>query len=367
MSKPKVVILGGCGFIGRNLVSYLVENDLVSAIRVVDKVPPQVAWLNETHARAFSSDLVEFKSANLINPESCKNALQPAPNGAPWDIVVNCAGETKLGQTDPVYEEGILKLSLNCAKEATQQGVKHFVELSSGNMHSSDKVSHKEDGPVEPWTFVAKWKRQVEKQFVEMSELPYTILRLPVVYGPGDRNGLMPRIMAAAIYKRLGEVMKLLWNAELRINTVHVRDVCGAIWFVCNRDDTVGQIYNVVDDVDSTQGSITNVLAELFNVKVDYYGNLVSAVVDLVGAADDANDKHLAPWAEACRDSGIQNTPLSPHMDSELLLHKHLRLDGGKLKKLGFEVTVPQPTVENFKEIVVDFVKMKVFPSSLAP
>lgn len=84
-------------------------------------------------------------------------------DGSTWDYVVNCAGETKHGQTDPVYNEGILKLSLNCAKESASQGVKHYVELSSGNMLSSEKTPHKEDGPVEPWTFVAKWKRQVTK------------------------------------------------------------------------------------------------------------------------------------------------------------------------------------------------------------
>lgn len=85
----------------------------------------------------------------------------------------------------------------------------------------------------------------MEKQFAEMSDLPYTIVRLPVVYGPGDRTGLTPRIMAAAIYKRLGETMKLLWNAELRINTVHINDVCAAIWFLCSRDDTVGQVSQI--------------------------------------------------------------------------------------------------------------------------
>lgn len=104
--------------------------------------------------------------------ESCKNAFQPS-DGMPWDIVVNCAGETKLGQTDPVYNEGILKLSLNCAKEAAEQNVKHFIELSSGNMYSSDKVPHKEDGPVEPWTFVAKWKRQVKCNFLMRSLQSY--------------------------------------------------------------------------------------------------------------------------------------------------------------------------------------------------
>ncbi|RZB40900.1 uncharacterized protein BDFB_003056 [Asbolus verrucosus] len=365
MDKPRILVLGGCGFIGRNLTAFLVSNDLAGAIRIVDKVPPQVAWLNDQCQKYFENPIVEFKSANLINPESCKTAFS-APE-APWDYVINCAGETKLGQTDPVYEEGILKLSLNCAKEAAQQNVKHYVELSSGKMNSSDKVPHKEDGPVEPWTFIGKWKHQVEKQLADIPDLRFTILRLATVYGLGDRMGLTSRVIVAAIYKHLGETMKLLWNAELKINTVHVVDVCRAIWFVCNRDDSIGQTYNVVDDADSSQGSISNVLAELFNIKVDFCGNIVSAVLDLEGAADDANDKHLVPWAEVCRLDGIQNTPLSPHMDPELLLHKHLRLDGSKLKNLGLTVSVPAPTVENIKEILDDYVKMKVFPRSLAP
>ena len=54
-------------------------------------------------------------------------------------------------------------------------------------------------------------------------------------------------------------------------------------------------------------------------------------------------------------------------MDPELLLHKHLRLDGVKLKDLGFSVSVPSPTIDNVKEIIDDYVKMKVFPFSLAP
>lgn len=87
MEKPKVLILGGkyaknkrestgnysnltfagCGFIGRNLVSYLISNELVSSLRIVDKVPPQVAWLSDNHNKYFNNPIVEFKSANLIN------------------------------------------------------------------------------------------------------------------------------------------------------------------------------------------------------------------------------------------------------------------------------------------------------------
>lgn len=122
-----------------------------------------------------------------------------------------------------------------------------------------------------------------------------------------------------------------------------------------------------MDKGESTQGSISSILAELFEIKVQYYGSLVSSAVDLAGAADEANDKHLQPWAELCRKDGVLNTPLSPHMDPELLLHKHLNLDGSKLYNMGFELTVPEPNIQRIRDIVDNFVQMKVFPSSLAP
>lgn len=90
-------------------------------------------------------------------------------------------------------------------------------------------------------------------------------------------------------------------------------------------------------------------------------------MVDLANAADEANDKHLDPWAKACRQDDIQNTPLSPHMDAEVLLNKHLNLDGTKIKNLGFELKFPQPNVQLFKTILDEFVEMKVYPVSLAP
>lgn len=69
---------------------------------------------------------------------SCQSAF--ATDNLKWDYVINCACETKPGQTDPVYEEGIIKLSLNVAVEAAKHNVKMFVELSTGHMASNDKV-----------------------------------------------------------------------------------------------------------------------------------------------------------------------------------------------------------------------------------
>lgn len=36
-------------------------------IRIVDKKPPQMSWLNSKHEESFENEIVAFKSANLIN------------------------------------------------------------------------------------------------------------------------------------------------------------------------------------------------------------------------------------------------------------------------------------------------------------
>lgn len=166
-------------------------NELASKVKVVDKTPPQMAWLNRRHTAAFASPVVEFCSGNLINAASCQNAFKiESEDGSSWDFVVNCAAETKPGQTDPVYQEGILKLAMNCANEAAKCRCKRFIELSTGSMCSSEKVPQKEDCPVEPWTMVGKYKAQTERELGKVEGLSYTILRLPICYGTGDRKGL---------------------------------------------------------------------------------------------------------------------------------------------------------------------------------
>ena len=74
----RVLILGGVGFIGRNLVQYLVANKLASKICVADKVLPEVAGLADSELAVFKSDVVTFKQCNLARDGSlsCRSSAR---------------------------------------------------------------------------------------------------------------------------------------------------------------------------------------------------------------------------------------------------------------------------------------------------
>lgn len=73
-------------------------------------------------------------------------------------------------------------------------------------------------------------------------------------------------------------MMKLMWTADLKLNTVHVIDLCRAITFLANKKEAVGQIYNVVDKGETNQGKITDIVSNIFDINHDYWGTAISSV-----------------------------------------------------------------------------------------
>jgi nucleoside-diphosphate-sugar epimerase len=318
-AKPKVLILGGTGFVGRHLTTFLVSNGLCSLVRVVDKVPPATAWLNAEHQAVFQQ--VDFKQANLAVPQSAERAF--STEDGPFDYVFNLAAETKYGQSTDVYKERVLDVAVNCGREACRTGVKRFVHMSTAQVYDCDKIVSHEGSRLQPWTTLAQFHLKAEQELEKIDGLPYLVLRPAVIYGVGDLQGLTPRLIVGAVYRELGEKMKLLWTKSLHINTVHVRDVVMALWHLRDNGE-VGQVYNIVDKGNTTQGTISTLVSSLFKIEHDYFGTMMSnlAKLHMSGATEESNEKHLGPWSAACHRDNISNTPLSPYMDQELLYNR---------------------------------------------
>ena len=121
-TKPSVLILGGCGFVGRNVGMYLVEEGLASKVCIADKLAPILFKLTEKEQELFSK--MEFRCGNLSNEEAVEKCFDGT-----WDVVVNAAAETRYAQSEAVYKERITKLGLTCARTAVKHGCKRFIQV----------------------------------------------------------------------------------------------------------------------------------------------------------------------------------------------------------------------------------------------
>jgi nucleoside-diphosphate-sugar epimerase len=95
------------------------------------------------------------------------------------------------------------------------------------------------------------------------------ILRPAVVYGgSGDTNGvLFGRLVCAACYcagsgsadpsaERLPGEMTVMWDRHMKVNTVHVLDVCRAVWLAGVKAPG-RSVWNLCDKSDTDQGKVS--------------------------------------------------------------------------------------------------------------
>jgi len=372
--KPSVLIIGGLGYIGRFLALHIHQNDLASEVRLVDKVLPQLAWLAPEFAEACSQD--KFIQADASRTEGLARIFDRA-DGKQWDYVFNCGGETRYSQEDEVYKLRSLNLSLTVGKEAARRGVKAFVELSTGMVYKSDSSPSKEGDKLKPWSKIAVFKLQAEEELAKIDGLNLIIARLPHVYGPYASQWVATALCMARVYQHIEEEMKWLWTKDLRTNTAHITDVTRALWDMATWYDrgkagwdeaSMGKVptFNVVDGGTTTQGTLADIIADIFKIETGFQGQLIStfARLNLDSVVDDVNDETLGPWAELLAEAGITRPgPLTPFMEKELLKDTDLSMNGDRLASLiGFEYQKPAMTKELIEEVIDSYKKMKWWP-----
>ena len=173
--------------------------------------------------------------------------------------------------------------------------------------------------------------------------------------------------------------MKWLWGKDLRINTVHISDVCTAAWslaawvsFSSNlptpTTTAADRAFNIVDNGDLTQQDLADQFHDIFHIETGFQGSLISqfAKLNLDSVVDDVNEDILQPWADLIKKKGLeqgQGSPLSPFMEKELIKDCDLSLDNAKAKRmLGWEPQRERLTVEAIRGIIESYERMRWWP-----
>jgi len=356
-----ILVMGATGFIGRQLVCFLLEQREVGRIIAADKRIVALSHFSPRILKRWDSEKVQFVQADLGNPNHLKNRIFNRQN---YDFIFNLCGETRFGLLKVEYENRIA----NVAKMASAMAVGHcrkWIELSTAIVYEGSKIPLDEKGLIGPWNVVAEFRYQAEKILIQQNKLPCTILRASIVYGPGDTHGIMPRLVMAAAYKEANEKMKFLWTKGVQINTVHVTDVCGAMWEV-TKYDNLPVVLNLSDPSNFTQLDFNHICERLLNMEVGFQPKYINmaAKVNISAVAEQVNSKHSPMWNAVVKKYGLSlNNPLSPFIDEQLLAKNHLGVDGSLITKVTkFRYAHPGPTTKLFAEMLDEYIEMGYYP-----
>lgn len=196
-----VLVTGGAGFIGSNLVKELLENG--SKVRVLDNL----ATGHAKNLAAFKDHPnFEFMEGDIRKMDDCKKAVQGV------DVISHQAALGSVPRsiefpenTHEVNATGYLNM-LHAAKEA---GVKRFVYASSSSVYGDSRISPKTIGSegklLSPYAVTKQLNEMYAKVYADLHGMETVGLRYFNVFGPNqDPNG----VYAAAIPKFIDKMLK---------------------------------------------------------------------------------------------------------------------------------------------------------------
>lgn len=226
-----VLVIGGTGFIGRYLVDVLVNQG--AKVSVLSR-----------HGVSTTGQQYKTIKGDLTQPSSFKDACRD------MDIVFHLGGYTHAldqldGKSDKINWQVTVEGSRALLSQSINAGVRRFLFFSSVKaMGEGGDSCLDETTPCRPLTSYGKAKLAAEKLVIEANNqgLPSTVLRLPMVYGPGCKGNL-PRMMqgvARGYFPPLPETGN-------RRSLVDVRDVVQAAMLAVINNAAVGKIYIVTD------------------------------------------------------------------------------------------------------------------------
>lgn len=237
----RVLVTGGCGYVGSRLVAELQRDPRIGTVRVLDSL---TSGSLPILARLPSEERIEFIEADILDPSSVELALQGV------DAVVHLAaiGKTPVTFSDPESMERVNRWgTAHLLNRCGEAGVDRFVFASTASVYGSGD-RYAEDSPKRPIGSFAQSKLSAEGSVRVTGDdgLAPTILRFGTVFGWADgvRFDAMPNRFA--YWAGVGRSLSVFGSGEQYRPLLHVDDAAGAIGFCLReRDATAGRVFNV--------------------------------------------------------------------------------------------------------------------------
>ena len=243
----RILITGGAGFIGSNLVATLLKDERVTLVRVIDNL--STGSLKNIDGSIGHSKF-QFVEADIRNYESCLEACDEI------DAVSHQAalGSVPRSINDPLTTNAVnITGTLNIFNAAKEKGIKRVVYAASSSTYGDHpglpKVEDKIGSPLSPYAVTKYVNELYAKVYADLYGMELTGLRYFNIFGPRQN----PNGPYAAVIPLFAEAV--LKNEPPTINGdgSHSRDFtyvdnavqANILSLFTDNKEAVNQVYNI--------------------------------------------------------------------------------------------------------------------------
>jgi dTDP-glucose 4,6-dehydratase len=268
-----ILVTGGAGFIGSNLVYYLANKYPEDRVIVLDALTYAGSTENLPSSMYLGENpRLHFWYGNVCNSAIVEALVQEA------DIVIHLAAETHVTrsiydsllffQTDVIGTQTVANAVLKARGK-----VKRLIHVSSSEVYGTARAElMSETHPLEPMSPYASAKCGADRlvfSYWATYRIPAVIVRPFNNYGPRQHlEKVVPRFVTGML---LNEPLNVHGGGQSARDFIHVDDTCRGIDAVMSASAELveGEVFNLASGQHRTIRSIANDIVELMNGNKD--------------------------------------------------------------------------------------------------
>lgn len=255
----KILITGGCGFIGSNLTEYLLEKTDWKII-ILDNL--STGRLKDIKTLKGFNNVVTFFKGDIIKTKDINKAINNC------DYLVNLAAQTSVLDSinDPLYDENVnIQGILNLLRLSVKNKVKKFIQASSAAAVGEQEMPMNESKvpkPISPYGASKLSGEAYCSAFSRSYGLNSIVLRFSNVYGPKSYN------KGSAIVKFIkkilkGEKLEVYGDGEQTRDFIYVKDICSGIYKSVIKDTNEFELIQLGTGIETSINTLIQLLMDL--------------------------------------------------------------------------------------------------------